>query len=153
MFSLTTPDDHRNDMQPYEPFLTEATDNTAFHLEIVDELPAVVFHEELRQAKEAEEKAKKENREATAEEIKKAREKDKKTIPQRVNKKLKDVFTAAFRIIAEKSDAPARYLDFTLPTTTRTVKGKKSKAYDIPTKSTVNRYCIIKHRGKRKTTT
>ena len=49
VFSLTTPDDHRNDMQPYEPFLTEATDDTAFRLEIVDELPAVVFHEELRQ--------------------------------------------------------------------------------------------------------
>ena len=49
MFSLTTPDDHRNDMQPYEPFLTEATDDTAFRLEIVNELPAVVFHEELRQ--------------------------------------------------------------------------------------------------------
>lgn len=98
--------------------------------------------------REAEEKAKKENREATAEEIKQARAKDKKTIPQRVNKKLKDVFTAAFRIIAEKSDAPARYLDFTLPTTTRTVKGKKSKAYDIPTKSTLSRYMVITHRGR-----
>lgn len=85
---------------------------------------------------------------ASAEEIKKAREKDKKTIPQRVNKKLKDVFTAAFRIIAEKSDAPARYLDFTLPTTTRTVKGKKSKAYDVPTKSTLARYMVITHRGR-----
>ena len=89
-----------------------------------------------------------EERNASAEEIKKAREKDKKTIPQRVNKKLKDVFTAAFRIIAEKSDAPARYLDFTLPTTTRTVKGKKSKAYDIPTKSTLSRYMVITHRGR-----
>ena len=98
--------------------------------------------------REAEEKAKKENREATAEEIKQARAKDKKTIPQRVNKKLKDVFTAAFRIIAEKSDAPARYLDFTLPTTTRTVKGKKSKAYDVPTKSTLARYMVITHRGR-----
>ena len=89
-----------------------------------------------------------EERNASAEEIKKAREKDKKTIPQRVNKKLKDVFTAAFRIIAEKSDAPARYLDFTLPTTTRTVKGKKSKAYDVPTKSTLARYMVITHRGR-----
>ena len=89
-----------------------------------------------------------EKRNASAEEIKKAREKDKKTIPQRVNKKLKDVFTAAFRIIAEKSDAPARYLDFTLPTTTRTVKGKKSKAYDVPTKSTLARYMVITHRGR-----
>lgn len=89
-----------------------------------------------------------EERNASAEEIKKAREKDKKTIPQRVNKKLKDVFTAAFRIIAEKSDAPARYLDFTLPTTIRTVKGKKSKAYDVPTKSTLARYMVITHRGR-----
>lgn len=89
-----------------------------------------------------------EERNASAEEIKKARAKDKKTIPQRVNKKLKDVFTAAFRIIAEKSDAPARYLDFTLPTTTRTVKGKKSKAYDVPTKSTLARYMVITHRGR-----
>lgn len=89
-----------------------------------------------------------EERGASAEEIKQARAKDKKTIPQRVNKKLKDVFTAAFRIIAEKSDAPARYLDFTLPTTTRTVKGKKSKAYDIPTKSTLSRYMIITHKGR-----
>ena len=89
-----------------------------------------------------------EERNASAEEIKKAREKDKKTIPQRVNKKLKDVFTAAFRIIAEKSDAPARYLDFTLPTTTSTVKGKKSKAYDVPTKSTLARYMVITHRGR-----
>ena len=98
--------------------------------------------------REAEEKAKKENRKATAEEIKQARAKDKKTIPQRVNKKLKDVFTAAFRIIAEKSDAPARYLDFTLPTTTRTVKGKKCKAYEIPTKSTLSRSMVITHRGR-----
>lgn len=89
-----------------------------------------------------------EERGASAEEIKQARAKDKKTIPQRVNKKLKDVFTAAFRIIAEKSDAPARYLDFTLPTTTRTVKGKKSKAYDVPTKSTLSRYMIITHKGR-----
>lgn len=89
-----------------------------------------------------------EERNASAEEIKKAREKDKKTIPQRVNKKLKDVFTAAFRIIAEKSDAPARYLDFTLPTTTHTVKGKKSKAYDVPTKSTLARCMVITHRGR-----
>lgn len=89
-----------------------------------------------------------EERAASAEEIKQAREKDRKTIPQRVNKKLKDVFTAAFRIIAEKSDAPARYLDFTLPTTTSTIKGKKCKVYDIPTKSTLSRYMVITHKGR-----
>lgn len=98
--------------------------------------------------KDLEEQAKAEHRTASAEEIKKAREKDKKTIPQRYNKKLKDVFTAAFRIIAEKSDAPARYLDFAIPMTTRTVKGKKSKVYDVPTKSTLSRYMVITHKGR-----
>lgn len=89
-----------------------------------------------------------EHRTASAEEIRQAREKDRKIIPQRINKKLKDVFTAAFRIIAEKSDAPARYIDFTLPTTTRTVKGKKCETYDVPTKSTLTRSMIITHRGR-----
>lgn len=89
-----------------------------------------------------------EHRTASAEEIRQAREKDRKIIPQRINKKLKDIFTAAFRIIAEKSDAPARYIDFTLPTTTRTVKGKKCETYDVPTKSTLTRSMIITHRGR-----
>ena len=83
-----------------------------------------------------------------AEEIRQAREKDRKIIPQRINKKLKDVFTAAFRIISEKSEAPARYIDFTLPTTTRIVKGKKCETYDVPTKSTLTRSMIITHRGR-----
>lgn len=98
--------------------------------------------------REVEERARAESRTASAEEIKQAREKDKKIIPQRINKKLQDVFTAAFRIIAEKSDAPARYLDFTLPTTTRTVKGKKCEVYDVPTKSTISRNMIITHKGQ-----
>lgn len=89
-----------------------------------------------------------EHRTASAKEIREAQEKDRKIIPQRINKKLKDVFTAAFRIIEEKSDAPARYLDFTLPTKTRTIKGKKSNAYDIPTKSTLSRYMVITHKGR-----
>jgi hypothetical protein len=89
-----------------------------------------------------------EERGASAEEIERAREKDRKTIPQRYNKKLKDVFTAAFRIIAKKSDAPARYLDFSLPTTTRKIKGKEIKVYDVPTKSTISRNLIITHKGR-----
>lgn len=89
-----------------------------------------------------------EERKASIEEVKRAREKDKKTVPQRVNKKLKDVFTAAFRIIAEKSDAPARYLEFTLPTTTRTVKGKKCTTYDAPTNSSLSGSMVITHKGR-----
>ena len=49
VFSLSTKEDYRNDLQQYEPFLTEATDNTAFSIVIVDQLPTVLFHEELRQ--------------------------------------------------------------------------------------------------------
>ena len=49
VFSLTAKEDHRNDMQPYEPFLAEPTDYTTFRLEIVDELSPAGFHEELRQ--------------------------------------------------------------------------------------------------------
>lgn len=49
VFSLTAKEDHRNDMQPYEPFLAEPTDDTTFRLEIVDELSPAGFHEELRQ--------------------------------------------------------------------------------------------------------
>ncbi|WP_298069771.1 hypothetical protein [uncultured Mailhella sp.] len=67
---------------------------------------------------------------------------------QAYNSKLKNVFEAAFRIIAEKSDAPARYLDFTLPTTTRTVKGAKRQCYEVPTKSTLSRNMIITHKGR-----
>ncbi|MEE3451139.1 MAG: hypothetical protein VZR27_10705 [Acutalibacteraceae bacterium] len=72
---------------------------------------------------------------------------------QAYNKKLRDVFSAAFRIIEEKSDAPLKYLDFTLPTTQRTIKGKKTICYDVPTKSTLNRFMIITHKGQRQTLT
>ena len=68
------------------------------------------------------------------------------------NSKLRHLFETAYRIIEEKSDAPTYYVDLTLPTTVKTVGGKKKRVYDIPTKSTVNRFCVIKHRGKRKTT-
>lgn len=68
------------------------------------------------------------------------------------NSKLRHLFETAYRIIEEKSDAPTYYVDLTLPTTVKTVGGKEKRVYDIPTKSTVNRFCVIKHRGKRKTT-
>lgn len=93
------------------------------------------------------ERAKKENRTASAEELKQAQEKDKKIAPQRINKKLKDIFTAAFRIIEKKSDAPARYLEFKLPKTKRKINGKESEIYDIPTKSTLSRRMVITHKG------
>lgn len=67
---------------------------------------------------------------------------------QAYNKKLQDVFTAAFRIIAEKSDAPTRYLEFSLPKTQRTVNGVKTTCYDVPTKSTISRKMIITYKGK-----
>lgn len=89
-----------------------------------------------------------EHREPSAEELEQARAQDRKTVPQRINKKLQDVFTAAFRIIAEKSDAPARYLDFTLPTVKRTTKGKTRTVYEVPTKSTLSRNMVITHKGR-----
>ena len=69
---------------------------------------------------------------------------------QAYNSKLKQVFEAAYRIIMEKSDAPAKYLDFSIPMTQRTHNGKRITSYDIPTKSTVGRYLIITHNGKNK---
>lgn len=93
------------------------------------------------------ERAKKEKRTASAEELKQAQEKDKKIAPQRINKKLKDTFTTAFRIIEKKSDAPARYLELKLPKTKRKINGKESEIYDIPTKSTLSRRMVITHKG------
>ena len=67
---------------------------------------------------------------------------------QAYNKKLQDVFNAAYRIITEKSDAPARYIDFELPKMQRTIKGKSCECFEIPTKSTLNRKMVITHKGK-----
>lgn len=36
----------------YEPFLTDATDNVTFRLEIVEEMPVTTFHEEMKQEEE-----------------------------------------------------------------------------------------------------
>ena len=40
------------EIRQYEPFLTDNTDDVAFSLEIVDDLPAIAFHEEMRQEEE-----------------------------------------------------------------------------------------------------
>ena len=56
VFSLNTGNDSRaEELRQYEPFLTEATDATAFRLEIVAQLPMAVCHEELRQEDEGQE--------------------------------------------------------------------------------------------------
>ena len=39
----------QQELRQYEPFLTEATDDASFRMEIVDELPETVYHEEMRQ--------------------------------------------------------------------------------------------------------
>lgn len=75
---------------------------------------------------------------------------------QAYNAKLKNTFEVAFRIIAEKSELPAHYRDFQLPTTTKVVtvrrKGKATKerreVYVTPTKSVLSRSMVITHRGK-----
>lgn len=59
----------------------------------------------------------------------------------RINKKLKDVFDAAIRIITTKSDMPHYYKDLKI----RTVKYDHYKA---PTSSTLNNKLIISHKGK-----
>ena len=83
------------------------------------------------------------------EEIEKAAADGKIKYPtQTYNKKLKDVFTAAFRIIAEKSDAPSKYPNFTLPTMQKIAKGKSVTAYIVPTKTTLNNLLIITYTAK-----
>lgn len=72
------------------------------------------------------------------------------TTPQAYNSKLKQIFQAAYRIIERKSDLPLVYKDLELPTTTRTVSGKKKTVYKVPTKSILNTNLIITHKGKRK---
>lgn len=60
---------------------------------------------------------------------------------QRINKKLKDVFTGAVRIIMEKSDAPKYYKDLTIRT-------GHFDAFKAPTNSTLNSELIITNHGK-----
>lgn len=76
-----------------------------------------------------------------AKEIAEARRQDHKIDPQRVNKKLKDTFDAAIKIIMEKSKMPDYYQGFKITT------GKFDK-YKAPTNSTLNEKLIITHKGK-----
>lgn len=68
---------------------------------------------------------------------------------QRINKKLHDAFTAAIRIILEKSDAPQYYQNFKIEPMTRPAKGsQQAPAFMCPTNSTLNDRIIITHNGK-----
>ena len=75
------------------------------------------------------------------EEIAAARKKDHKTDPQRINKKLQDTFTAAIRIINEKSDMPKYYKSFE-------IKTNRFDSFKAPTSSTLKDKIIISHKGK-----
>lgn len=70
-----------------------------------------------------------------------ARKRDHKTDPQRVNKKLKDTFTAAIRIIMEKSDIPQYYAKLE-------IKTGKLDTFRAPTNSTLKDKLVITHKGK-----
>lgn len=87
------------------------------------------------------EAAKKAGKEPDAKEIEEARKADHKIDPQRINKKLKDVFDAAIRIIMEKSDMPDYYAGFKIRT-------GKYDTFKSPTGSTLNDKLIITHKGK-----
>lgn len=60
---------------------------------------------------------------------------------QRVNKKLKDTFTAAIRIIMEKSDIPQYYAGLE-------IKTGNLGTFKAPTNSTLKEKLIITHKGK-----
>ena len=60
---------------------------------------------------------------------------------QRVNKKLSDVFSAAIRIIMEKSEIPRYYKQLT-------IKTGKFDTFKAPTNSTLSDLLIITHNGK-----
>ena len=88
---------------------------------------------------EEERKARQEGKEEA--EIKAARQRDHKNDSQRANKKLQDVFTAAIRIIMEKSDIPKYYK-------TLTIKTANFTTFKAPTNSTLNTRLVITHKGK-----
>ena len=56
---------------------------------------------------------------------------DSPTKSQTYNSKLKNVFTSAFRIIEEKSEARKKFINLKLPIVYKTVKGKKKKCYEV----------------------
>lgn len=78
---------------------------------------------------------------ATPADIAAARRIDHKTDPQRVNKKLKDTFTAAIRIIMEKSEMPKYYKNLTFRT-------EPFEVFKAPTNSTLNAILNVSHEGK-----
>lgn len=96
--------------------------------------------EEIRNGQGAAEKAARDSKKK-AEEIAAARRSDHKNDSQRINKKLKDTFTAAIRIIMEKSDIPQYYSEIA-------VKTARLDAFKAPTNSTLNEYLTISHSGK-----
>lgn len=70
---------------------------------------------------------------------------DTKRKAQAYNSKLKQVFSAAFRILLTKTDAPQYYLDFNLSN----ASGKKRDFFIVPTKSTIGKDKIrITHNGR-----
>lgn len=69
------------------------------------------------------------------------RSSDIKNKPQFINKKLKDIFTAAIKIIMEKSEIPYYYKDLTITT-------EKFPTFKAPTNSTLTGYMLIIHKGK-----
>ena len=85
--------------------------------------------------------AKKEGRKPNPDELAEARKRDHKTDPQRINKKLKDIFTAAIKIIMEKSDMPQYYKDLRITT-------KGFDTFKAPTNSTLNNRFLVTHKGK-----
>lgn len=87
----------------------------------------------------AEEEAIKEGK--PAKDIEAARRSDHKNDSQRINKKLKDTFTAAIRIIMEKSEIPKYYKGLTIKTT-------RFDTFKAPTNSTLSDHLIITHHGK-----
>lgn len=78
---------------------------------------------------------------ATPADIAAARRIDHKTDPQRVNKKLKDTFTTAIRIIMEKSEMPKYYKNLTFRT-------EPFEVFKAPTNSTLNAILKVSHEGK-----
>lgn len=81
------------------------------------------------------------DRAASAQEIEAARKLDHKHDPQKINKKLADVFTAATNIILKKSRMPQYYLNLRFET-------GNLKTFKAPTNSTLNEMLLAIHNGK-----
>lgn len=96
--------------------------------------------EAIRNGQGAAEKAARDGKKK-AEEIAAARRSDHKNDSQRINKKLKDTFTAAIRIIMEKSEIPKYYKGLT-------IKTAHFDTFKAPTNSMLNEQLIITHSGK-----